>query len=202
MIVSEICELDKKRCRVYLEGEFAFILYKGEIRDLCIRQGEELSEDVYREIMESLLPKRCKLRAMNLLQKRDYTERQLRDKLSEGLYPAEIIDDAVDYVKSFRYIDDDRYARDYIAYHMSTRSRNRILQDLMTKGIPRDSITAIMDEVYAEEGDVEMEQIRQLLDKKHFDPDNTDYKERQKITAFLMRRGFSLSQINKAMRED
>ncbi len=200
MIVTDIIELDKKRSRVYLDGEFAFVIYKGELRDYDIRMGQYLPESCYQEIMTAVLPKRARLRAMNLLQKKDYTEKQLRDKLAEGMYPQEIVDDAIGYVKSFRYLDDDRYARDYITYHMSTRSRNRILQDLMARGIDRDMLTTIMDELYAEEGDdVEMEQIRQLLNKKHYDPENTDFKDKQKIMAFLMRRGFSVSQINKAM---
>ena len=95
MIVTDIVEMDKKRSKIYINGEFAFVIYKGELRDYSIKEGQELSESNYQEILDVVLPKRCKLRAMNLLQKKDYTEKQLRDKLSEGLYPREIIDDAI-----------------------------------------------------------------------------------------------------------
>ena len=30
-IITAIEELDKKRCKIYLDGEFAFVLYKGEL---------------------------------------------------------------------------------------------------------------------------------------------------------------------------
>ena len=200
MIVTDIVELDKKRCKVYLDGEYAFVLYKGELRDCDVKAGQELKADKYTEIMEVLLPKRCKLRAMNLLQKKDYTERQLRDKLSEGLYTQELIDEAIAYVKSYHYLDDERFARDYITYHMPTRSRNRIIQDLTGKGISKDVCIPIIEELYAEEdSEVELEQIRQLLLKKHYDPETFDFKEKQKIMAFLMRRGFQMSDIRRAM---
>ena len=200
MVVSEIKELDKKRSKIYLDGEFAFVLYKGEFREYKVKEGEELDEACYRQIMEELLPKRCKLRAMNLLQKKDYTERQLRDKLAEGLYPSDIVDEAIDYVKSYRYLDDDRYARDYITYHMETRSKARITQDLMGKGISKDRITGIMEELYAEDdGEVELDQIRKLLEKKHYDPEECDFAQKQKLMALLMRKGFSMDTIRKAI---
>ncbi len=200
MIISEIKELDKKRVKVYIDNEFAFVLYKGELRDYSIKEGQELSEASYQEIMDVVLPKRCKLRAMNLLQKKDYTEKQLHDKLSEGLYPREIIDDAIHYVKAYHYLDDERYARDYITYHMSIRSKNRIIQDLSGKGISKDIFMPIVEELYVEEdSDVELDQIKKLLLKKHYDPELTEYKEKQKIMAFLMRKGFQMSDIRRAM---
>lgn len=200
MIVTDIIELDKKRSKIYIDGEFAFVLYKGELRDYCIKTGQELSESNYREIVDVVLPKRCKLRAMNLLQKKDYTENQLRDKLSEGLYPSEIVDDAIHYVKAYHYLDDERYARDYITYHMSIRSRNRIIQDLSGKGISKDIFMPIVEELYMEEdSDIELEQIRKLLAKKHYDPEQADFKEKQKIIAFLVRKGFQMADIKRAM---
>ncbi len=200
MIVTDIVEMDNKRSKIYINGEFAFVIYKGELRDYSIKEGQELSESNYREIMDVVLPKRCKLRAMNLLQKKDYTEKQLHDKLSEGLYPREIIDDAIHYVKAYHYLDDERYARDYITYHMSIRSRNRIIQDLSGKGISKDIFMPIVEELYVEEdSDVELDQIKKLLLKKHYDPELTEYKEKQKIMAFLMRKGFQMSDIRRAM---
>ncbi len=203
MIVTDIVEFDKKRSKIFIDGEFVFVLYKGELKDYNVKVGQELSESDYREILEVVLPKRAKLRAMNLLQKKDYTEKQLRDKLLEGLYPKDIVDEAIEYVKSYRYLDDERYARDYITYQMSMRSKARIIQDLNGKGIPKDILMPIIEELYAEdEGESELEQIKKLLVKKHFDHLSTDVKEKQKIIAFLMRKGYNLSSIKRAMEEE
>lgn len=199
MIVSDITELDKKRVKVFVDGEFAFVLYKGELRDYSIKLNSEISSAVYEEINGTLLPKRATKRAMNLLQKKDYTEKKLRDKLKEGLYPEECIDAAIEYVKSYHYLDDERFARDYITYHMEIRSRNRILQDLSGKGISKELCERLMNEIYEESNeDVESEQIQKLLIKKHYDKD-MDYKDKQKIMAFLMRRGYSMESIRRNM---
>ena len=108
--VTKLEELSKARSRVYIDGEAAFVLYKGELRLYRIEEGEEIAEEVMAEIMGTVLPKRAKLRCMNLLQKREYTEKQLRDKLAQGGYSEDIAEEALDYVKSFHYIDDTRYA--------------------------------------------------------------------------------------------
>ena len=201
MRVTQVTELSKSRSKVYIDQEFAFVLYKGELRLYHIKEGQQLSEEDYRTIMQEVLPKRAKLRAMNLLQGRESTTAQLRTKLQQGFYPAEIIEQAIAYVAGFHYIDDLRYAVDYITYHEDSRSRRRIEQDLQGKGIP----AATMEEawqVWREKGGEQDEQsmIRELLHKKHYDPEaETDWKEHQKIYAFLVRKGFSAEAIRKAI---
>lgn len=45
MQVTKIEELSKSRCKVYLDQELAFILYKGELRSLQVKEGKPFSED-------------------------------------------------------------------------------------------------------------------------------------------------------------
>ena len=201
MLVTQVTELSKSRSKVYIDQEFAFVLYKGELCLYHIKEGELLKEEDYRTIMEEVLPKRAKLRAMNLLQGREYTTSQLRTKLQQGFYPPKIIEQAIDYVAGFHYIDDLRYAVDYITYHEDSRSRRRIEQDLQGKGILATTIEEAW-QVWRENGGKQDEQtmIRELLHKKHYDTEGeTDWKERQKIYAFLARTGFSAEAIRKAI---
>lgn len=200
MRVTQVVELSKSRSKVYIEQEFAFVLYKGELRLYHIREGEELTEEDYDTIMQEILPKRAKLRAMNLLKSREYTTVQLRNKLKQGFYPDEVIEKALEYVDSFHYTDDLRYAKDYITYHAEKKSRKRIEQDLQNKGISRE----IMEQAWAEWQELggqqdEQAMIRELLNKKHYNVEQADYKEQQKIYAFLMRKGFSGEQIRHVM---
>ena len=124
-----------------------------------------------------------------------------RYKLQQGYYPPEIIEQAIEYVAGFHYIDDLRYAVDYITYHENSRSRRRIEQDLQGKGISSATIEEAWQS-WRENGGEQDEQsmIRELLRKKHYDAaEETDWKERQKIYAFLARKGFSQEAIRKAI---
>ncbi|MCM1025271.1 MAG: recombination regulator RecX [Roseburia sp.] len=201
MRITETEELSKSRSRVWIDGEPAFVLYKGELRAYHINAGEEIAEEDYRTILEEVLPKRAKLRAMNLLTKREYTEKQLYDKLKSGGYPEEVIRTALDYVASFRYTDDLRYAVSYISDHETSRSRRRIEQDLLGKGIGRQTLEQAFDEWEARGGSQdEQAMIRALLRKRNYDPDTADFQERQKTYAFLMRKGFSGEAVGRALR--
>ena len=200
MLVTQISEVSKSRSRVYLDGQFAFVLYKGELRQFHIKENQELSDESYRQIMTQILPKRAKLRSMNLLQSRDYTRKQLEDKLRQGDYPKECIMEAVAYVESYGYIDDRRYAKDYIEYHIQTKSRTRIETDLMRRGIAKDIIRGAFDEM----GNMGMEQnesamICDLLQKKRYCAETATEQERQKMYGFLYRKGFSPEVITKSL---
>ena len=203
MRVTRIEELSRSRSRVYIEQEFAFVLYKGELRSYHVCEGEEIAQADYEEIVGKILPRRAKLRAMNLLKNREYTTKQLYDKLKEGCYPENIVEQALDYVAGYHYTDDLRYAETYISDHEETRSRRRIEQDLMSRGIDKATLEKAWQQ-WEQKGGVQDEEtmIRQLLDKRHYDPETADFKERQKTYGFLMRRGFSQDVIRRVLRAD
>ena len=202
MKVTRIEELTKSRSRVYLEEQFAFVLYKGELRSFHVAEGEELAPQDYETIMRQILPRRARPRAMNLLKGREYTVRQLHDKLRDGGYPEEIIADALAYVESFHYTDDLRYATAYITGHENSRSRRRIEQDLAARGIDPETAKKAWQEWEAQGGrQDEQAMIRKLLEKRGFDPETADEKEIRRQGAFLMRRGFAGEAVRKALFE-
>jgi len=147
------------------------------------------------ESLEELVLK-AKKRAMRLLQMQDRTESKLRDKLKEDGYPESVIDLAVDYVTSFHYLDDRRYAATYIRYKQGQKSKLQLKMDLRKKGVSDGDIELALSEEYE---DCDLDKIRHLLEKKHYDPENMDFKEKQRIMAYVLRRGFDMSDIKKCM---
>ena len=200
MIAALIEEISKSRVRIVTDEAFSFVLYKSELRAFHIREGEQITQESIRSILEEVLPKRAKLRAMNLLKSREYTVKQLYDKLRAGGYPESAIEEALEYVGSFHYTDDLRYAVNFIQGHEAARSRRRIEQDLLGRGIDR----ATLEQAWAqweESGGSQDEQamIQALLSKRNYDPDSADRKEKQRIYGFLMRKGFSGEQVRRAI---
>ena len=200
MKITAIEELSKARSRVWIDGEFAFVLYKGELRLYRIREGEEITEEALKTIRQEVLPKRAKLRAMNLLKSREYTTKQLHDKLKQGGYPEDIITQALDYVASYHYTDDLRYAVSYMQSHETDKSRRRIEQDLMRKGIGKETLEKAWQTWEARGGEQDEQQmISELLEKRGYCPREADIREKQRLYGFLMRRGFSGEQVRKAL---
>lgn len=203
MIITQIEPINGTKSAVWIDGEFAFVLYKGEFRTFRLKEGEEIPSAIYEEIMYTLLPKRAKLRCMNLLQEKAYTRKQLSDKLKQARYPDEIIEQALAYVESFGYVDDAAYARGYVEDYMDRKTVRKMSEELSRKGIERDVIEEAVAFVSERDGASDEEaMIRKLLEKKNYNPEQADYKEKRKIQAYLYRKGFSADKIRNAMNFD
>lgn len=189
--------LSKGRYRVAFDNGVSCILYRSEAAQLSIEVQCSLTDENYDYLINEIVGKRAKKRAMHILEQMDRTEHQLREKLAKGEYPQECIDSAVEYVKKYRYLDDERFASSYVRYHQEKLSRQQLSVKLSQKGVNKDIIAEALEMEYeADDG----EKIRNLLSKRHFDPDNTDRQENNKIYQYILRRGFKSSDILKEMR--
>lgn len=193
-VITAIEEYNKNKYRVFINDEFAFVLYKGELRRYGIKKDMIFTAELRQEIIGTVLTKRAKLRAMHLLEKNDRTEADVRRKLKDNLYPQETIDEAVAYVKSYHYIDDARYAANYIRYKSASSGRNEIRQILLQRGINKD----IIEEQLEASAFDESELIIRLMHKRCKEPEQADYGEKQKLFAYLYRKGFTYDIIEKA----
>ncbi len=74
---------------------------------------------------------------MHLLNDMWRTEAQLFEKLTRNEYPADIVEAAISYVKSFGYINDYEYARSFIESRKERKkkSRREIYMQLVGKGV-------------------------------------------------------------------
>lgn len=205
MLIESVEPVGKDRSCVTLEDGRSFVLYKGEMRILKLKENTDLSEEVYRNIMETVLPKRAKLRALNLLKTRAYTEYGLRKKLTEGGYPESVTDIAISYVKTFGYINDRQYALDYIGEQSARRSKKELYLKLSQKGIAKEVLDGVFGELYGSYKDAredssfnETDVILKTLRKKGY-TGNESYEDRQKILSYFYRRGFEMDSVYRAM---
>lgn len=231
MIITKIEEIKagRGRVRVTLADASVLVLYPADWKELGITapsEGDDLPDAVLVRIREELLPLRAKKRAMHLLEKRPYTERRLREKLAEGEYPEEALEAALAYVRSYGYLNDLQYAKDYIAYRLQSANRAKLTAALMQRGVDRHVIEEAFAAVYAEAGEeaaagggtggavseatavdrdsdparaTELALLEKELRKKRFDPETFSYEEKMRLTASLARKGFDPALIREAM---
>lgn len=197
MIVTGIEAVTKTKYKVYIDEQFAFVLYKGELSRFRIREAEEIAEETVRKIKGEVLLKRAKLRAMHLLNEMARTEAQLSQKLRQNGYPQDVVDGAIEYVKSFGYINDEAYIRGFAEGRKDRKSRREITALLSQKGLDRELVDRVLDGVYEEHS--EQEAILDILRRKRWDPEGMDQKEQQKIYGYLVRKGFHYEDIRRAM---
>ena len=201
MIVTEVVPLDKKRRKVYIDNQYAFPLYLSEIRRFNIESGNEITSDVLEKI-EELLHKRIRERILYLLDSTPRTEFEIRTKLIKSGYTEMFFQPVIDRIKDYGYINDEEYARMYSESLRNSKnnSRRMIEQKLYQKGISKEIISTIMEDVSVDETEL----IMKVLNKKKIDTESynkMDYPMRRKIFGYLISKGFSPSNISRCLGE-
>lgn len=180
-----------------MEEGFALVLYHGEMKRYQLIESGDLTEEQYTEILETILFKRARERALYYLKSSDKTELDVRKKLRETCYPEPAIDYAVNFLKEYHYIDDTHYGKRYTETHSNKKSKRQIQFELHQKGLSRELVSSILEDYPAEEIP-----IQKYLDKKHYDRASATPGEKSKLAAALGRKGFSFEIIRKVMGDD
>lgn len=139
-------------------------------------------------------------KAMNLLLQQDRTKKNLLDRLYRAGFSEKASEYALQYVMQFGYVDDFRYAKNYISYHKGERSRKELRYKLMERGVPKETIEEAFSG-YEEED--EYEALRKMLRKRLKGKclSEMDFPAREKVAAYLARKGYALSAVHSVMRE-
>lgn len=200
MIINEIQEFSKTKCKLIFEDFSAIVLYKKDLKRYSLSEGTEVSDKQMKLLMKEILPYRAKSRCMKLLQSKDYTETEIRGKLHTDGYPETVIEIAVAYLYSFHYLDDARYAEAYYRSRCLKKSRKQIIIELQQKGINKELIFDTLERVCSDAPEEdELQCISKLLIKKKYSDCEADLTEREKMKAYLFRKGFQIDNINNCM---
>ena len=196
MRIERVESLDKRKCKVFTDEDFAFLLYNGELEKYGVCEGAVLEERTERELLD-LLSRRAHERALNLLKVQDRTEGEMCRRLFQDGYPDSIVQETIGFLQEYHFVDDARYAANYLQVHGKRKSQAELKLYLQRKGISREIIREQLEETEHDSG----EAIRVLLEKKHYRAGETAPEEEKKIIAYLMRRGFSWEDIRREMKK-
>lgn len=140
------------------------------------------------------LPESAKTRALRLLERRDYSRKELILKLTEKGESLEDAEAVADRMVELGVISDERYSR-MLVRHYAAKGYGacRIKQELYRHGIHTDLWEEAMEELPPPASQEEI--IDKLLRRKlrSSDPDRNEIK---KATDALLRRGFSWSEVS------
>lgn len=145
--------------------------------------------------------KSARRKAMLLLEHMDRTEKGLSDRLRQAGFSAEEVEDAMNYVRSYGYLNDLRYAENYISFRINSKSRQKILQELAGKGIDRETALSAWESAAEVETPDELAVLRSTVLKKCQEETVLDEKAMRRLQGFLLRRGFSYGDISHVLDE-
>lgn len=199
MRITGITLTKKGRYALFLDGEFAFSLHPETYLSRSeLKKDAEVSEEMLASIRQQDEFRSAKEKALDCLDRSEYTSFLLRQKLLK-FYSPEACDAAVQRMVELGLINDLDYGRRFAADCIRLRQYplRRVRQELQKRGIAKE----LQEEILAEyEAYSQTDTILVLLRKKYADKLG-DYKARQKAAAALARRGFPMDEIRDAMKQ-
>lgn len=175
--------------------------FKKEHRDAAryVLDPEKLSE-------HEKLVNRCKERCLYLLEHSAKSESRLREKLRKsGKYTEDIIEEALERLKVYDYINDERLAMQLIRSYAGRKSMREIEQKLYQRGIAAAAIRTAMEEFCAGSEcaeEAELQAVQQLIRKKCRNAEELSEDEKRKLYAALLRKGFRYELVTRALALD
>ena len=205
MYIDKVLKDKNNKYKIYSGDNYLFSLYEKELAKFCISEGVLIEDDKIDYISKDIINKRAKERALYLLESKPYTEYMLRKKLVLCGYTEAVIDQVIDFLNIYNYIDDIEYSSMYIRTYADKKSKKQIIKALLSKGININVVKDLIEEYYSEytsNNDDGIESPEEECLKKQFNKyiqgkDLCDPIIKQKVFRHFYGKGFTADSINK-----
>jgi regulatory protein len=186
--------LRRDRVNVYVDDQFAFALAAEVAASASLRVGDLLDAGTLESLFERETFQTAFNQACHFLSFRPRSEREVRQHLAKSSPDVDLIDRVVARLKELNFVDDTKFARFWVENRATFRPRGAraLAHELRLKGVQPDVSQDILDEAPAEEDGAyraAAKKARALasLDERAF---------RQRLSAFLLRRGFEYGVVS------
>lgn len=185
----------ENRLSVYIDDKFAFGMTEVDALYYHIKEGDEITEEQYNNILNELVYAKARDKAVKLLGISPRSEKELYSRLNRD-YSDEICQNVISMLKSYGYINDADYAAAYVndSFKYKGWGSRKIKAELRAKGVDETAAdTALQNAELDEES-----RAKELLKKRLKGCTTPDIKEKNKQYRYLLGRGFSYDTIKAA----
>lgn len=178
---------------VFIDNEYGFSILEEDYIRLNLYEKSFISEEELNDIKKSIALKSVKSSAIRSISYRMLSEKELFSKLIAKGFDEDIINIAIDELKSIGYLNDMIYAQKFVyeRIKLKPKSKRVLTMELENKGISKDIIETVLNDIDYDEDVV----IERLVRKKFGKYDLNDSKIIKKAYSFLMHRGFNFENI-------
>jgi regulatory protein len=189
---------DPRRRSVFIDGKFAFGVDEEVVSRLGLEKGLDLTERRIKEILSQKAENEAKNAALRFLSFRRRTEKEIKDKLRRKGFDDKNIRRTIDKLKEYDLINDSEFATAWVKERLAYKPRGKKLlaQELWKKGIKREIIDQVTEELCQHEDKSAIELLERIKGRyQNLEPKVA----RRRMYGLLLRRGFSYESVNQAL---
>lgn len=195
---------DPERMNLFLDGTFAFGLHQDLVLEAGLAPGVDLDEELTASLLERDRVRQAIAAALNLLAYRPRAEGEIRTRLRQRGFPDGAIDETIDKLREWRYVDDQDFAERWIENRRERRPRSArmIAMELRGKGVEANTVSVAVNGAGIDE---RADALRIAIERWARLADLEAPVRVRRLTGFLSRRGYGFDVIRdvlKALEED
>lgn len=183
-----------KKIHILIDDEYQITTDVDFWAENYIKDGTDITEEQWNELVTAINYKKAVNKCYDLLSRRDHSVKELRDKLLRTVDEASA-DKAIDKMLELGYLDDERYAGILLNHLVNEKrmSKSFIKQEMYKRGLSADIIAYTLEGAEIDNSS----NCAELILTKYKNKLNIEG-GKEKVTASLMRKGFSYYDIKSA----
>ncbi len=187
---------NKKRCNVFIDGEFYVALSIETAIKYGLKKGINVQPNELNEIAYESEKGQALSKAVEYVTKALKTKRQVKEYLLKKGYSEEIAWYCIDKLKEYNYVDDKEYSKRFIESTAKNQGKRLSAYKLMQKGVKKEDIESAY-----EQADIDENQNALLLAEKYLKNKIIDEQVLAKAYRYLIGKGFNYDQVSFALRK-
>lgn len=196
MLVTDICEYKGDTWRIELDGQRKYFVNFLIIKEFGLEKGQTLPVSALNQITRADTLRKAKKRGLYLVGERAYGYNELYAKLKKT-YNEETAREAVDYILSLGYINDEEYAPKLAEYLI--KSKHQGLRKARYEMLRRGLDSKLVEKTLGSYSDKELDgELLALIERKYSEK-ITDFDDRRRTTAALIRRGYDYGSVKRCI---
>lgn len=197
MIITAVEKRKKFLNALYIDNEFVALIDREVLYIKGIKVGMSIDDEKLYELICESDNKRAKEKALYYLAKRDYSRKELIEKVKRTT-SQRASEFAVDKMEELGLLSDESYAQKYAhdLINLKGFSKKRVESELRLKGIDRDIISNVLANIEVDA----FSMIYELINRKYRNKLSNE-KDRRRTIASLQRMGYRWEDIKPSIDE-
>ena len=186
---------DANRASIFVDGKYCFSLTLDQLIEEKLKNGLELNGSEVTSLKKKSADGKLRNRVIEWLSIRPRSEKELRLYLLKKTVESDHAEKLIEDMGNKKYFSDETFGRWYAGVMArSLKSSKEMSYSLSQKGLKSHLITELLSEYR----DSEVERLKSIIEKKRH---VSRFKDNDKLMAYLVRKGYSFSEVKEAIAE-
>ncbi len=188
------------RYNLYLDGSYKFPVSANTVLAAGLHVGLEISEEDMLKVQESAEIGNAHDKALNYLDLRRRSTKEIRDYLYRKDFEAQVIQSVIDRLTRAGLLNDEEFARAWVRDRLllKPKSKRALSAELFAKGISRETADVVLSEL---DSDDELSALQDSIERKLRQTKYATRENDDTLIAALAREGYKYSDIKNCLQQ-